>query len=150
LDIVRLPVPEGLLVVTVTPDFELSTQKAREALPATVPLRGMVHNSANLAALISACYSGDLGLLGRCLADEVVAPARCALIPGGADAIDAAVHAGALGASISGAGPTVFALCHSRATGERVAAAVFDVFERNGLRSVTAISPADCPGARRT
>ncbi len=149
LDIVRLPVPEGLLVVTATPAFELPTAKAREALPSEVPLSGMVRNSANLAALVSACYSGDLGLLGRCLFDDVVAPARAALIPGGAAAIAAASTAGALGASISGAGPTVFALCHSRVTATRVAEGMVAAFEAAGLDATPSISPADCPGARR-
>ncbi|MCA8941893.1 MAG: homoserine kinase [Planctomycetes bacterium] len=149
LDLVRLPVPPGLLLVAATPAFELPTQRAREALPREVPLVSMVRNSANLAAFVSACYSGDLGLLSRSLDDAVAAPARAALVPGAAAAIVAANGAGALGASISGAGPTVFALCHSRVTATRVAQAMVDAFAAAGLDAEPLVSPADCPGARR-
>lgn len=148
LDLVRLPVPDGLLAVTVTPAFELPTERARAALPATVPLAQMTQNVANVAALVSACYSGDLGLLGRALHDPVVTPARAALIPGGAEALDAARQAGALGASISGAGPTVFAFCHTAVVADAVRAACAAAFRKAGLESVTRVSPAECGGVR--
>ncbi len=149
LEVVRLPVPAGLMIVVVTPEFELSTRKAREALPARVELASMVGNSANLASLISACYSGDLGLLGRCMNDHVVTPARAPLIPGGAETIEAALSAGALGGSISGSGPSIFALCHSELMGQQVAEAMQASFAMAGLDSTATISPADCPGVRR-
>jgi homoserine kinase len=149
LDVVRLPVPEGLRIVAVTPAFELSTRTAREALPAEVPLGALVRNTADLAAFVSACYSGDLGLFGRALNDAVAAPARAALIPGAEDVIESACSAGALGSSISGAGPTVFAVCHSAATAGRVATAMVAAFARAGLAATAVDSPADCPGARR-
>jgi len=149
LEIIRLPVPESLMLVVVTPEFELSTRTAREALPLSVPLSAMVHNSASLAALISACYSGDLALLGRCMTDRVVTPARAPLIPGGAETIAAAIDEGALGSSISGSGPSIFALCHAQLAAEQVAVAMQATFEQAGLKSSVTISPADCPGARR-
>ena len=70
LDVQRLPVPDGLHAVVVTPGFELSTRRAREALPRTVPLQALVRNNANLAALIHAFHTADLELLGRALRDE--------------------------------------------------------------------------------
>ena len=148
LDVVRIPLPEDLVVVTATPDFELPTRRAREVLPREVSLRRVVRTSANLAALISACYSRDLGLLGRCIVDDVVAPARAALIPGGEQVIRAAYDGGALGSSVSGAGPTIFALCHSSPVAEQVAREMAAAFSDAGLEAATAISPADCPGAR--
>lgn len=149
LDIVRLPVPEGLVVAVVTPKMELSTRTARAALPATVPLASMVHNTAHVAALVSACYSGDLGLLGRSLSDAVATPARAPLIPGCAQVIEAALDAGALGSSISGSGPSIFALCRSERSAVEVAARMVAAFAASGLGAESIVSPADCPGARR-
>ena len=149
LDLVRLPVPEGLTVVVVTPRFELSTREARSVLPESVPLTALVRNTANIAALVSACYSGDLALMARCVPDEVVTPVRAALIPGGVEVIRAALDAGALGSSISGSGPSVFAFCRSPHSARQVAGAMSAAFDKAGLPSKTVISPANCPGARR-
>ncbi len=149
LDVVRLPVPAGLTVVVVTPDYELLTRAARAVLPETVPLGVLVRNTANVAALVSSCYSGDIGMIARCITDEVVTPARAKLIPGCMDVIDGALAAGALGSSISGAGPSVFALCHSPRSAREVADAMSAAFERAGLAADALISPADCPGVRR-
>ncbi len=148
LDLVRLPVPDGLTMVVVTPAFALRTKDARDALPREVPLRALVGASANIAGLVAACFSGDLALLGRCLADEVVTPARARLIPGCEAVIGAALDAGALGSSISGAGPSVFALCRSLRSASECARAMQAAFAEAGLDATTLISPADCPGAR--
>ncbi|MBI4540892.1 MAG: homoserine kinase [Gemmatimonadetes bacterium] len=148
LDVVRLPVPAGLVVVVVTPAFELSTRTARAALPQAVPLAAMVRNSANLAALVAACCTGDLALLGRSIEDEVVTPVRAGLIPGCVEVMAAAREAGALGASISGAGPSIFALCDLEDRAVAAAFAMQAAFERAGLPSKSVISRANCPGAR--
>lgn len=147
-DLVRLPVPTGLDVVVVRPDFELSTRVARQALPATVPLAQVTRNTANVAALIAACHSGDLGLLSRALVDEIVTPARARLIPGAEQVMTAALSAGALGSSISGSGPSIFALTHSRPTARRVRDAMIEAFAGAGLAATGHISGADCPGVR--
>ena len=149
-DLLRIPVPEGMTVVVVTPAFELPTRAAREALPEMVPLRELVRNTANVASLIAACYSGDLTLFGRGATDEVVTPARARLIPGSHEVIRAALGAGALGSSISGAGPSIFALSHSPRRAETIAEAMIAAFRQSGgLESRAIISPADCPGVRR-
>ena len=148
LDIQRLPVPAGLHVVVVTPAFELPTRRAREALPDAVPMDTLVRNGANLAALIHALHTGDLELLGRALDDEIVTPARMPLIPGCEAVMRAARESGALGSSISGAGPSVFALCAARSEADAIAASMRDAFEEAGLSSTVTVSPADCPGAR--
>jgi homoserine kinase len=149
LDLLRLPVPEGLTVVVVTPKMKLSTREARAALPREVALTAMVRGTANIAAFVSACYSGDLGLLARCMTDDVVAPARAALIPGAAKVQAAALDRGALGSSISGAGPSVFALCRSARSAGEIAAAMIAAFRDAGLEATATCSPADCPGVRR-
>lgn len=150
LDVVRLPVPAGLMVVVVTPEFELLTRDARRVLPEHVGLGDLVRNTANIAALVSSCYSGDLGLLSRCVPDAVVTPRRAALIPGGASVIEAALQAGALGSSISGSGPSIFALCHSQRCAEEVGEAMVETFAQANMPASLVISSADCPGARST
>ncbi len=147
-DLVRLPIPEGLTMAVVTPRFRLDTRASRAALPREVPLAHMVRNSANVGALASACFSGDLALLARCLEDLVITPARAVLIPGCLDAIEAALATGALGSSISGSGPSLFALCRSERSATDAARAMSDAFRRVGLESAWLLSPADCPGAR--
>ena len=149
LDLVRLPVPEGLVIAVVTPDMELSTRAARAALPREVPLASLVRNTAQLGALVSACYSGDLGLLARSMTDAVATPARAPLIPGCERVMAAALDAGALGSSISGAGPSMFALCRSERSAAEVAAAMVGAFAAAGLPATAVTSQADCPGARR-
>jgi homoserine kinase len=149
LDVVRLPVPEGLMIVVCSPAFELETRGARAALPEQVPLRALVRNSANLAGLVSALYTGDIDLLGRCIVDDVVTPVRARLIPGGSEVMQAALGAGALASSISGAGPSIFALCHSSPAAQRVGEAMKQAFARAGLDATTHVSPLDCPGVRR-
>lgn len=148
LDIIRLPIPDGLTVVVVTPEYELLTRDARQALPDQVSLGDLVRNTANIAALVSACHSGDLSLMSRCVPDEVVTPRRAALIPGGPQVIAAALEAGALGSSISGSGPSIFALCHSPRCAEEVGEAMVEAFHQAEMQAVSVISPADCPGAR--
>ena len=147
-DLVRLPVPEGLTVAVGTPRHEVSTRDARAALPAGVPLAQLVRSTANLAAFVSACFSGDLGLLARTMEDDVVTPARAKLIPGCDAVIEAALAAGALGSSISGSGPSMFALCRSARSAGEAARAMQAAFAAAGLESTVVTSPADCPGAR--
>jgi homoserine kinase len=149
LDLVRLPVPEGLTLVVVTPEFRLDTRQSRAALPATVPLAVSVRNTARVAAIVAACFSSDLGLLARSMVDEIVTPARSKLIPGCDAVIGAAMDAGALGSSISGSGPSIFALCRSERSATDAAAAMIAAFSQAGLPASSVVSPADCPGARR-
>lgn len=148
LDVIRLPVPAGLTLAVVTPRFALDTRQSRAALPATVPLDAAVRNTANVAAIVSACFSGDMGLLSRAMDDHIVTPARAPLIPGCDAVIAAALAAGAIGSSISGSGPSIFALCRSERSARDAAAAMSEAFKDFGLDSSAIISPADCPGAR--
>lgn len=148
LDVVRLPVPSGLHVVVVTPDFALGTAEARAALPESVPLPALVRNTANVAALVAACYTGDLALLGRAMEDVVVTPVRARLIPGAEAVLNAARDGGALGASISGAGPSIFALATSQSDARALAPRLVEAFGHAGLSATALVSTANAPGAR--
>ena len=116
-DIVRLPVPKGLTVVVVHPDLEIETAKARALLGTTVPLADAVKQWANLGALVDALHRSDFDLIARSLVDSIAEPRRAPLVPGLASIKKAAIDAGALGSSLSGSGPSIFALCRDRAIG---------------------------------
>jgi homoserine kinase len=110
LRVVSLPVPEKLWVAVYTPGHPVATADARAVLPASVTLADTVRQASRLALLVHALHEGDLQLLGEAIVDDIVEPARAHLIPGYVDAKTACVEAGALACSISGAGPTTFAL----------------------------------------
>ncbi len=149
LDLVRLPLMHDLIVTVVTPAFDLPTREARRAVPEQLPLARAVAQAANLGALVSGLHSGDVALLARSLSVQIAEPARAPLIPGGAEAIAAARGAGAIGRAISGAGPSIFALSHSRRVAARAGEAMQHAFRTAGLASSVTQSPADCPGARK-
>lgn len=148
-DIVRLPVPRALTAVVVHPDLEIETARARALLGETVPLGDAVRQWANLGALVDALHRGDLALLARSLEDTIAEPRRATLVPGLAIIKQAAADAGALGCSLSGSGPSLFALCRDAASAERVAAAMTAaVKEQIGGEPQTYISPIAAQGAR--
>jgi homoserine kinase len=103
----RFDPPEGLEGVVVIPPEEVSTAKAREAIPAEVPLADAVANVSAAALLVLGLRSADLDLVGRGLRDRLHQPRRRALYPRSMEIVDSARELGALGATISGAGPTV-------------------------------------------
>jgi homoserine kinase len=147
-DLVRVPVPAELRCVLVHPHLRLDTRVARAVLAAEVPLKKHIEQSANLAGLLVGCLQGDLALIGRSLADVIVEPRREALVPGFAGVKRAALQSGALGCSISGAGPSLFAWCADDSAAERARGAMVEAFAAAGLAADGWISPVDGPGAR--
>ena len=148
LDLVRLPCPPSLRVVLVQPAQQLRTADARAALPLQVPLEVALAQAANVAAMVAALLQGDVALLGRALDDGIAEPARAPLLPGFLAAKAAARAAGALGASISGAGPTAFALVDDSETGERVARAMVAAYREAGLPAEARVAEIDRHGVR--
>ena len=102
------------------PAAEVPTEAARAALPAEVPLADAVHNVAHAALLVLGLARDDLSLVARGLSDRLHQPRRRALYPESMDLVDRAAELGAVGATISGAGPTVLFWCHWQATGALV------------------------------
>jgi homoserine kinase len=123
-DIVMLPVPAGLTAVVVHPDLEIETARARALLGQTVAIGDAVQQWANLGALVHGLHTGDFALISRSLEDTIAEPRRAPLVPGLAAIKRAAGEAGALGCSLSGSGPSLFALCVGRTVASRVAAAM--------------------------
>ena len=123
-DIIRLPVPAGLTAVVVHPDLHIETAMARKLLGDQVPLADAIQQWANLGAFVDALHRSDFDLMARSLVDTIAEPRRAQLVPGLAQVKRAAVEAGGLGCSLSGSGPSMFALCRSAADAERVAQAM--------------------------
>jgi len=112
-DIVRLPVPDGLACAVLHPRMEIRTAAARELLGDHVTLKDATRQWANVGGLVAALYTSDLALLSRSLVDHIAEPKRASLVPGLAEIKAAAIGAGALGCSLSGSGPSIFALAAS-------------------------------------
>jgi homoserine kinase len=148
IDVVTLPVPPRLRVVLIHPEHQVSTAEARAVLPATVPRAVTVSQMANVSAMVAALYGDDLALLGRALHDEIAEPARRSLIPGFDQAKAAAIAAGALGASISGSGPTIFALCDSDVGAQRVSHAVRAALDAIPVKASVRVTRIDTFGTR--
>jgi homoserine kinase len=128
----QIPVPEQIYAVIVHPHLEVSTKQARAILSGTVQMSDFVWQTANLAGFISGCYTNDLDLIKASMIDVIIEKQRQVLIPGFPDVRAAALQRGALGCSISGAGPTVFALC-LESDARAVRNAMEQVFAANGI-----------------
>jgi homoserine kinase len=148
LDVVELPVPDELCVVLVRPDQQLRTAHARSVLPAAVDRSVALHQAAQVGAIVAALAGADYDLLGRAIDDRIAEPARARLLPGFSEAKAAALEAGALGSSISGAGPSVFALVRGPAIGHRVGEAMLAAYADRGQRAQFRITRVDREGAR--
>jgi homoserine kinase len=149
LELIELPAPPGLLFVLVTPHFELPTRESRSVLPGQVTLAQHVANSGNLAAFVAALFGGSLTLLGKAMHDSIIEPVRGLLIPGFAHVKAAALETGALACSISGAGPTLYAITDDPTTAAQIARAMQDAFHEYGLLdSRVHIARVDQQGAR--
>ena len=146
--LVRIPVPEAWHSVLVHPDAILETRRARAALQGDYALKDFVAQSANLSLVLAGCHAGDASLVRAGLQDILVEPRRAPLIAGFDAAKQAALDAGAMGASISGAGPSVFAWFASRAEAEGAAPAVQAAFAAAGFDSQAWVSPINATGAQ--
>jgi homoserine kinase len=148
LDIVRVPFPSALRVVLVQPQQRLRTTDARSVLPRLVDRQTAIEQSANVAALVLALSTSNFGLLRRALDDRIAEPARATLLPGFLEAKAAALDAGALGCSISGAGPTSFAFAIDDASGARIADAMCAAYTTSGVTTTSRVAQIDPRGAR--
>lgn len=143
----RIPVPAGLYAAVVHPDHVVETRAARTALRDGFPIETIVAQQTRLALFLSGCFQGDRNLIRAGLADVLVEPRRAQLIPGFGEVKQAALDHGALGASISGAGPSVFGWFENQAAARQAGAAMVAAFGRCGLPATALVSSLDAPGA---
>ncbi|MFC4763461.1 homoserine kinase [Dyella koreensis] len=145
--LVRVPVPEHWHCALVHPHMVLETRKARAALAGDYQLGEFVAQSANLALVLAGCYRGEAALVRDGLKDVLVEPRRAPLIPGFNRVKQAAMDHRALGASISGAGPSVFGWFEQRDDALKASAAMSAAFAEAGLDSDVLVSPINGPAA---
>jgi homoserine kinase len=143
----QIPVPPTVRCVLVHPHMFLSTREARRILRKTVDLSDLVWQTANLAGFLSGCYTNDLAMIRDAFEDVIIEPQRAQLIPGFKAVKQAAMSNGALGCSISGAGPTVFAWCEEHYA-EGIRASMVEAFAEHNLASDHWVSAIDTEGAR--
>jgi homoserine kinase len=148
-DVIRLPVPEGLCCAVLHPHLEVKTSDARALIGDSVPLAAAVRQWGNVGGLVAGLFLNDLPLVARTLEDHVAEPRRAHLVPGFDAVKEAAARAGAMGTSLSGSGPSIFALCSSLERAALAGEAMRDAFA--GVSDAGAdlwISPVGRRGAR--
>ncbi|MGB0133098.1 homoserine kinase [Dokdonella sp.] len=146
--LLRIQVPDAWHSVVVHPDAVLETRRAREVLQSNYALAEFVEQSASLALVLCGCHRGDADLVRAGLADVLIEPRRASLIRGFQAVKQAALAHDAMGASISGAGPSVFAWFEDHASAQAAAASMCAAFEEAGLASQAYLSPINGPAAR--
>lgn len=149
IDVISLPIP-NLFCVIVHPHHRVDTKEARSILKTELPLKDYVKQSANLAAFIVALYEKNNSLLQQSMFDVLIEPQRSVLVPGFYAVKNAALKAGALASSLSGSGPSVFALAQSHVEAEAIRAAMRACFKNEGLTSDAWVSQMSSKGAHVT
>jgi homoserine kinase len=147
LDIQRLPVPKGLFASVIYPHIEVLTKNARNILTKNISLYQSILQTGNLGGFIVGLYNSDFDLIKRSLQDVIIEPQRASLIPHFFDVKNAALKHGSLGCSISGAGPSLFALSQSSLIAEQVGLAMKNVFNNFNIDSDLYISSINQDGA---
>ena len=148
LDVVRIDTPASLVCTIVHPDIEVNTKDARFILKNEVSLKNTITQMGNVAGLIAGLMTPDYNLISRSLVDVIIEPVRSILIPEFNEAKKAAIDTGALGCSISGSGPSMFALSRDVETAERVGAAMQQAFLAVGILSEAYVSEINQQGPR--
>jgi homoserine kinase len=145
-DTVRLPIPTGISAVLIHPNLRVNTAQARRGLARGYTMEQWLAQQGYLAGFIAACATNDIDLVGRTLKDVIIEPQRSAAVPCFDAVRTAAERAGALGFSLSGSGPSLFALC---ATGRarNLAVAMEQACRAEGIGCESWVSPLDAPGA---
>lgn len=148
LDVQRIPTPLPLFCTILHPAIEIRTADARKMLNPTITLKDHVVQSGNVAGLVLGLTQSDTKLVARSLSDVIVEPTRSVLIPGFAHIKAAALDAGALGCSISGSGPSLFALTETEEAAKKVGAAMKDACNSAGTACTLYFSPINPKGVR--
>lgn len=147
LDVHRLPLPRGMYASVIYPHVKILTKDARAVLSDQVSLSKCIQQSGNLAGLVVGLYNGDLDLISRSLEDVIIEPQRAQLIPHFYQVKEAALLTGALGCSISGAGPSIFALSANSLIAENVGIAMKKIFCDAEIPNELFVSPINQEGA---
>jgi homoserine kinase len=146
-EVVRLPVPKGVSAALIHPELQVNTAQARRKLAKGYSMEQWLNQQGYFGGFIAACASGDIELLGKTLRDVIIEPQRSSAVPCFAAVKEAAEKGGALGFSLSGSGPSMFALCESNAA-SNIAIAMEQACRSFGIDCQSYVSSMAAPGAR--
>jgi len=133
LDITSLPIPDDLVAAVIYPEVEVLTRDSRNILKPDISLQKCIAQTGNLASFIAGLYRSDYELIGRSLTDHIIEPQRAVLIPHFYEIKNMALNMDALGCSISGAGPSIFALFKGETAAQKGGLAMRNIFEYHGI-----------------
>ncbi len=148
LEITQIPVPSDLYLSMVYPHIEVLTSESRAILSENVSLSNMIAQTGNIATFIAGCYESNYDKLGQSLTDVIIEPQRAHLISGFYDYKEIALNNGALGFSISGAGPSMFALCKGKDTADNILEQFAQYLEENRIKADIFTSKVNTEGAK--
>lgn len=148
LDIFTIPVPEDLYCTLVHPDIEINTKDARYILRNEVSLKNTIAQMGNVAGLVAGLMKSDYDLISRSMVDVIIEPVRSILIPEFTEVKRAAIENGALGCSISGAGPSMFALSKGEENARKAGEAMKKTFANVGIEATLHLSAINKGGAQ--
>ena len=148
LDMIVIEAPKDLYCTIIHPQIEIKTKEAREMLPKNVALKDAVIQWGNVAGLIAGLYQSDYELIGRSLKDIIIEPQRAKLIPAFYELKQAAIDSGAMGCSISGSGPSVFALSEGKERAEEIYKAFNEVYKNKEIDYNLFVSKIGKQGSR--
>ncbi len=148
LDVIKIESPDEIYAVVLHPHIEVKTSDARAVLKPEVSLKNAITQWGNLGGLIAGLYTKDYDLIGRSLNDVIVEPSRKHLIPNFDKVKNAALQNGALGSGISGAGPSIFALCKGENNAIAVARKMEDAYQNSGISFDIHISKVNDEGTK--
>ena len=148
LEILKIPSPDNLYATIIHPQIEVKTANSRAILPKEVKLQEAIVQWANFGSLIHSLHTNNYQLMKRSLHDAIIEPHRSKLIPFYKEVKKAALNAGALGANISGSGPSIFSLCKGIETATLVSDAIKKVYLSTGIKFDIHISKINIEGIK--
>ncbi|MEL7005026.1 MAG: homoserine kinase, partial [Bacteroidota bacterium] len=148
LDVVNVNFPGDLYITVVHPQIEIKTSDSKRILKKEIPLESAIQQWGNAAGLVLGLTTSNYDLIARSLEDIIVEPVRSVLIPYYNDAKSAALNAGALGCSISGSGPSIFALSRGEDTAQKVASAFKTQYDSTSINHLIYVSKISADGAK--
>ena len=148
LDIINIPTPSELVATVIHPQIEIKTEDARKVVPENIALKTAISQWANVGGLVSGLYSQDFNLIGRSLVDLVAEPNRKNLIPHFDKIKDEVIKAGALGAGISGSGPSIFVLSKGLDMANKVGEKMDSIYKDKGIDYSIYVSKISKAGVR--
>ncbi|POR23975.1 homoserine kinase [Flavobacterium columnare] len=148
LDIIEIPSPKELYTVILHPHVEVKTSEARAVLKPTVPLKNAIIQWGNLGGLIAGLYTNNYQLIGNSLTDVIIEPYRKELIPYFEETVSIARQTGALGAGISGSGPSIFALAKGEINAQKIAEEMKNYYQKTGISFTVYFSKINNEGVK--